>query len=97
MLRLVGKRGQGQRYPHSQAYLEELVEQEGEPIGQHLLGHGLSPVTRHQGGQQRKTKTEAAGQTPGLGRQGKKSAWVLLPKVFGSNPEILKNTESTDS
>ena len=35
---------QGQRYPHIPSYLEELVEQESEPVGQHLLSHRLSSV-----------------------------------------------------
>ena len=53
-----------QRYPHIQSYLEELVEQKSEPIGQHLLSHRLSPVTSHQRNRWSETKTEAAGQTP---------------------------------
>lgn len=68
---LVGKLRQGQRYAHTQPYLEELVQQESEPIGQHLLGHRLGPVTSHRGNRQGKTKTEAAGQTQGLGGQGR--------------------------
>lgn len=89
--RLAEKLRQGQRYSHSQSYLEELVEQEGKPIGQHLLGHRLSSVTRHRGNQQRKTKTEAASQTPGLGKQRQKSAWVLLHMAFRPNLEILQS------
>lgn len=88
MPRLAEKLRQGQRYPHSQPYLEELVEQESKPISQHLLGHRLGSVTRHRGHQQRKTKTEAAGQTQGLGKQGQKSAWALLRLSRRPNLEI---------
>ena len=44
-----------------QSYLEELVEEESEPVGQHLLSHRFGPGSSHRGTQQSKTKTEAAG------------------------------------